>query len=185
MKTQKFTLTYPWDKNGYRPKTEYELSADESGFLMKIRVGESDPRREETAHQSKVHMDSCVEWFVNFMPEESDRYFNFETNANGAMHAAFRKNRYDYQLLTEQEIEQMEISASVTENSWKVSYKVPFALIRTYLPQYRFEEGMKVRANFYKCGDKTDLPHYGIWKVFFVEKKDFHRPEFFGEIRLD
>lgn len=185
MRTQKFALTYPWDMNGYKPKTEFELSADEAGFQLLIKIEEGDPRRIETDDQSAVHMDSCVEWFVNFMPGECERYFNFETNANGAMYAAYRKDRHDYQMLTREEISTMQISAKIEEKVWEVSYKVPFELIRRYIPQYQFREGMTIRANFYKCGDGTTLPHYGMWNEFCIEKPDFHRPEFFGEILLE
>ena len=58
---------------------------------MHIIVKESKPRRELTEHQSDVCRDSCVEWFVNFLPERCDRYFNFKVNPNGAMHVAFRR----------------------------------------------------------------------------------------------
>ena len=41
-----------------------------------------------------------------------------------------------------------------------------------------------LRANFYKCGDKTAHPHYLSWSPIHTEKPDFHRPEFFGELIL-
>lgn len=182
MSGYQFTLTYPWDTNRYKPYVEYTLDLDEVGFLMKIQVQEKDPKRTRTAHQQEVHKDSCVEWFVNFMPETCDRYFNFEVNANGKMQVAFRKDRYEKTLLTEEDIEELDIKAEVGEESWKVCYHVPFSLIRRYIPDYQFVPGMKIRTNFYKCGDETDFPHYGIWKESPLEKPDFHRPEYFGEI---
>jgi hypothetical protein len=39
-----------------------------------------------------------------------------------------------------------------------------------------------LRANFYKCGDGTSVPHYLSWNQVITETPDFHRPEFFGEI---
>ena len=185
MKPKKFTVTYPWDDNGYKPYVEYELSMDEFGFLMYINVRESDPRRRETEHQRDIYKDSCVEWFVNFMPDSCDRYFNFETNANGAMHVAFRRDRHEGQMLTAEDIAALNIHAEIKDSTWEVSYSVPFSLIRKYIQQYRFEEGMKIRTNFYKCGDETEFPHYGIWTEYALEKPDFHRPECFGEIVLD
>ena len=41
-----------------------------------------------------------------------------------------------------------------------------------------------IRANFYKCGDKTAHPHYLSWSPIDTPKPDFHRPEFFGELIL-
>ena len=185
MKEKHFTLTYPWDENGYRPEVDYVLSADESGFCMHMTVYERDPRRTETEHQKDIYKDSCAEWFVNFAPEICDRYFNFEVNANGAMYAAFRKNRYEYAFLPAGDMEKLEIQAEIRDDRWEVRYRVPFSLIRKYIPDYRFEEGMKIRTNFYKCGDETAYPHFGIWNESPLKKPDFHRPEYFAEVILD
>ena len=184
MENKIFTLTYPWDVNGYKPEVEFKLSVDEVGFHMHIRAKETNPRREYKEHQNMVCEDSCVEWFVNFMPEECDRYFNFETNANGATYAAFRKDRFEYQMLEDEDIEEMNIRTEILEKEWVVDYVVPFSLIRKYVPQYQFCEGMKISTNFYKCGDKTELPHYGIWKEFPIPAPDYHLPHFFGEVIL-
>lgn len=181
---QKFTLSYPWDVNGYKPYAEYELSMDENGFLMHITVRERDPRRVETEHQRDIYMDSCVEWFVNFAPEVCDRYFNFEVNANGAMRVAFRKNRYEGSMLPHDDIALLDIQTGIGEDTWEVSYRVPFLLIKKYIPSYRYESGMHIRTNFYKCGDKTEFPHFGIWTEYPLERPDFHRPEYFGTVRL-
>ena len=185
MRAKTFTLTYPWKKGGYEPEVTFHLSADEVGFHMHIVAKETDPRRTQTENQTEVYKDSCVEWFVNFAPEVCDRYFNMETNANGAMYAAFRKDRYDYQMMEEADIESMNVQALIHEDAWEVRYQIPFALIQKYIPGYHFEDGQVIRANFYKCGDGTAQPHYGMWNEFFPEKPDFHRPEFFGEIVLD
>ncbi|MBQ8813434.1 MAG: hypothetical protein IJZ85_02900 [Lachnospiraceae bacterium] len=184
MNKQKFTLTYPWDENGYKPYTEFELDVSETGFLMRVMVHEDNPRRVETEHQHYVHKDSCVEWFVNFAPMICDRYFNFEVNANGAMHVAFRKDRYEGVLLTEEEIRTLKITTKINDSNWAICFRVPFVLIKKYIPQYCYEKGMKIRTNFYKCGDNTEFPHYGIWTKYPLEKPDFHRPEYFGEITV-
>jgi hypothetical protein len=39
-------------------------------------------------------------------------------------------------------------------------------------------------GNFYKCGDLTACPHYGMWTPYALPAADFHRPELFGEIEL-
>ena len=179
MKEKIFNVTYPWDINGYKPEVTFYLNTDEEGFLMHIVVKETDPLRTYTQHQSSVCKDSCVEWFVNFQPEICDRYFNLEVNANGAMYAAFRKDRYDSVMLAEEDIEGMDIQTEIHQDTWEVRYRVPFALIQKYIPGYEFKEGMTIRGNFYKCGDCMTYPHYGMWDEFQVEKPDFHRPDFF------
>ena len=179
---QKFTLTYPWDENGYCPDVTFELGKTEEGFTMHIHVPESDPRKEVVQHFGPVCQDSCVEWFVNFLPENCDRYFNFEVNAVGMMNVSFRKDRYDSQYLTQQDVEDLKIQTVIHKNDWEVFYTVPFKLIQRYIPGYEFRDGMTIMANFYKCGDLTGRQHYGVWKPIAVEKPDFHRPEYFGEI---
>ena len=180
MKT--FTLIYPWDTNGYCPDVYFHLDVNEVGFTMHITVPESDPRRVETEHFAPVCLDSCVEWFVNFMPEKCDKYFNFEVNANGAMNVRCHKDRNEAQRLTPEDIESLDIRTEIHEEYWEVSYTVPFALIRKYIPDYVFRDGMTIRANFYKCGGQTEYVHHGVWNPLLLEKPDFHRPEFFGEI---
>ncbi len=180
-----FTLTYPWDKNGYKPEVIFELDICEEGFVMHITVAESNPRREQTKHLHFVHEDSCVEWFVNFMPEKCDQYFNFEVNANGIMNVSFRKDRYEAQDLTLEDIASLGIKTNIYAQNWEVTYTVPFSIIKKYIPEYQFEVGMTISTNFYKCGNKTEFPHYGIWNPQPLEKPDFHRPEYFGKIVLE
>ncbi|MHB1455061.1 MAG: carbohydrate-binding family 9-like protein [Saccharofermentanales bacterium] len=40
---------------------------------------------------------------------------------------------------------------------------------------------VKETGNFYKCGDKTDCPHYGCWNPILLPAPDFHVPAFFGD----
>ena len=64
--------------------------------------------------------------------------------------------------------------------SWRVGVVIPFELIGLHpdnLPH-------SIRANFYKCGDKTAHPHYVSWSPIDTPKPDFHRPDFFGELIL-
>jgi len=187
MKTKEFTLTYPWDKNGYRPDVRYVLGLKETGFTMHIIVHETNPRRVMTQRNQPVCLDSCVEWFVNFMPENNDRYFNFEINALGTVNASFRKERHDQKVryLTEEDAALLNIQPVIHEKYWEIRYDVPFELIKKYIPNYKFEEGMTIRANFYKCGGNTEFIHHGVWNPIPVEIPDFHMPEYFGEIVLE
>ena len=63
---------------------------------------------------------------------------------------------------------------------WSVGMCVPFDLIGAdpdNLPS-------SIRANFYKCADKSAHPHFLSWNPIDVPSPDFHRPEFFGELIL-
>ena len=63
-------------------------------------------------------------------------------------------------------------------HSWQVVVAIPFDMMGidcNNMPEM-------VNANFYKCGDKTSIPHYVSWNKIETENPDFHRPEFFGEL---
>ena len=178
-------LMYPWDKSGYCPEVEFYPQMTETGFPMKIDIKESNPKRIMTEHFQPVHLDSCVEWFVNFSPKTSEYYFNFEVNANGVMNVAFRKNRQEYRTMTLEDIESLHIKTKIEETYWTVEYEVPFSLIEKYYDGFERKNEVKVLTNFYKCGDETVYPHYGVWKKIDIPEPDFHRPEFFGEVVFD
>jgi len=48
----------------------------------------------------------------------------------------------------------------------------------------RDRSGTVWRANFYRCGGKTDT-QYACWNPIGCEKPDFHRPEFFGDLTFE
>ena len=52
--------------------------------------------------------------------------------------------------------------------------------LRQYYPDFDFKGTLK--ANVYKCGDKTEHPHYLAWNRVEAPAPDFHRPECFGEM---
>ncbi len=180
----KITLVYPWDNNGYCPKVAFFPELTETGFRMHIEVQEQNPKRVMTEHFQPVHLDSCVEWFVNFSPETSEYYFNFEVNANGIMNVAFRKDRYEYRAMTAEDIELLGIKTKIGSKQWSVDYEVSFSLIKKYFTDFEEKEEATIRTNFYKCGDETEFAHYGVWKEIDVPEPDFHRPEYFGELVL-
>jgi hypothetical protein len=45
--------------------------------------------------------------------------------------------------------------------------------------------GKKIKANFYKCGDKTEEPHYLSWSPIDTPEPDFHVPSFFGLLEME
>ena len=185
MTTKEYTLSYPWDENGYKPYVNFQLSISEGAFHLHIVAHEKNPKRDETEHLHYVHRDSCVEWFVIFAPEHNNKYINFELNANGVLYAAFGKDRFTRTLLDLDDVKSMNIQSNLGEESWMIDFDVPFTLIQKYVPEFQYnEEGTTILSNFYKCGDGTEFPHYGIWNPVELPKPDFHRPEFFGKVTI-
>ena len=175
-------LNKQWGTEAYPAEVTAYITYDEKGFQVKFLVTESNPLREKKNHFEFVHEDSCVEFFVNFTPEHSKKYINFEVNAAGTMNVSFRSDRYNSENLKLEEVEGLNIVADVQEDYWTVSYTIGFDFIKKYYPEFDIQKCDYILGNMYKCGDKTDMKHYFTYFYIDLEKPDYHRPEFFGKI---
>ena len=45
--------------------------------------------------------------------------------------------------------------------------------------------GARMKANFYKCGDKLQTPHFLSWNRIDLPSPNFHRPDFFGTLEFE
>ena len=128
-----------------------------------------------------VWQDSCVEFFVAV----DSGYMNIEFNALGNCLAAFGEGRGNRERLSVDDMNQIIRWAPFTAENvpnhsladWQLTVAIPLTLIKLW-------SGKAFRANFYKCGDHTSIPHFVSWAPIATEKPDFHRPEFFGELEL-
>lgn len=178
---------YLWLDNGYRPKVEVRLGRSRAFLHVRFDVAESTVRVRYTRFQDPVYKDSCVEFFVDMFPEKRLGYVNFETNAAGTLLAAFGPDRDRRTPLWPEDLAGFEIAASVpgpvdgdlATPGWSLEYRVPLALFRKLYGE-DVRPGGRAAANFYKCGDETEVPHYGAWSPVLTPAPDFHRPEFFG-----
>lgn len=173
-----------WGMDQYVPETYANLVYDETGFTIKFVVKETNPQTEKKHHQEAVCQDSCVEFFANFDPEHSDKYLNLEVNAIGTMYAAFRPHRYEFEPLTQEEIKEFHIKPAIEEECWHVSYHISLELLQKKYPGFTMESCRYIKANMYKCGDKNRPKHYLSLFPIETESPDFHRPEYFGVIKL-
>ena len=174
---------FPWDEGGARPKTFVTVSYDEGGYYVHSVSFETPIRAVQTEHNTPVHEDSCMEFFAAFDRNDA-RYINFEINPNGAAHCAVGEGRHNRVKLDPKDIDTLGIRTEVFDDRWEIRYYIPASLIVKYLPGYVHKEGAVIRANFYKCGDKTGHEHYGCFNMINWDHPDFHRPEFFAEIEL-
>lgn len=173
---------YPWGGN-YQPRTEAELLwKPEQGFQIKMRSYETEIRAENFGDNSPVYQDSCMEFFVNFFPEQSRNYINFEVNPNGAMLSQFGPDREHRVPIIEKGCKHPKVSVTRETDYWEIAYEIPYELIQKLYEGCSFSEGHKIRCNFYKCGDFTKNPHYGCWTPIQSEMPNFHLPDYFGEL---
>lgn len=156
-----------------------QICYDDEAIYVKLSAVEKNICAELTGALDSICDDSCLEFF--FCPMEDDeRYFNIECNLNGAIYLGFGQNVHNLMRLIPEEPPITPIGRR-TDNGWEVEYKIPYSFIKQFFPEFEAFSGKKIRANAYKCGDKTEIPHYLCWqKVPVLEEASFHNPQAFG-----
>lgn len=183
---------FPWDESGYKPRTEVRIFYTETKLHLQFKAYEQEIRAECLNMNDPVCTDSCVEFFFNPDPKHDERYMNFEINPIGTLLLGIGKDRHSRTLVTDVSPEIFGIIPCVARESiknykgplWSIEYSIPFTFIEQYYGKQDFQPGKKMKANFYKCGDKTRYPHFGCWNWIENPTPDFHRPEFFGDLIL-
>ena len=173
----------------YCPETTVEITNNHEFLFLQYTVKGEQLRAATVEDQGPVWEDSCVEFFCQ-VPGDN-HYMNFETNCVGAMVVSRRLGRdKEVQPLPPEQMALIERKCTFPRQKidekdglfeWTVELKIPLSLIFRD-PKLTFP--LTLRANFYKCADKTKRPHFVSWQPIYLPKPDFHCPEFFGEILL-
>jgi hypothetical protein len=180
---------YLWLNNGYQPRVEARLCYSERYLYVRFDVQEKKVRARMTRFQDAVYKDSCVEFFVDAFPDLRRGYVNFEANALGTFLVAFGPDRHSRTPLRREDLRGFKSASSIKRpvdgeiaaGRWTLAYRVPLVLFHKIYGR-DIQPGQGCAANFYKCGDETDQPHYGAWSPVGTPSPDFHRPEFFGTL---
>ncbi len=171
----------------YAPLCSGRIARTEEALVIDFRVSGLDLRCCNTEDNGRQWEDSCVEVFLQD-PDGKD-YYNFEINALGKVLACSGPAREGREKRAPEEMADIlrfsQHDGVAGENleglhNWRVAVVIPFYQIGIdpeHLPE-------SIRANFYKCGDCTAHPHFLSWSPVQTGKPDFHRPEFFGKLRL-
>ena len=182
------TLNWP-AQYPYKPLTTFTAANSGTHLYIDFFVRCNYLRAENSANQSPVSQDSCVEFFVD--PLCDGHYWNFEFNCIGAVNASHRRERADKTPLTDAELDTIRRYASAGTRpfrelegmfAWNLLVAIPLSLIGV---QYSPDRAVAMAGNFYKCASATSAPHYLSWSPIDAPKPDFHRPEFFGTVVLD
>lgn len=178
---------YRWLDGGYEPQTAAQLVfIPDSGFVLKMTCRESDPKAVYHAYMDPVYTDSCLEFFARYVNGD-DRYINMEMNANGALLSAIgasREGRVPVADITGGSVPRVKPLETGSADTWGVIGYIPLDFLKAaYGADVSvIKSGYTFYGNFYKCGDDTQVPHYGMWNPVDLPKPDFHRPEFFGTL---
>ena len=153
----------------------------EDALMVRLEAHEALIRAEETGPLGHPWEDSCLEFFLS--PVAGDpRYINIEFNPNTCCRLGLGDGRERIQLLPERNWLEPEVFTA--PEGWGITYRVPFALLKMLFPAFEAAPGTVIRANCYKCGDKTAQPHFLSWNRVASETPNFHRPQDFGRMIL-
>ena len=159
-----------------------QLGYDEAYLYVRLEAVEPHIRMEETDVLAEVCQDSCLEFFLR--PTERMDYFNIEFNPNKIVWLGFGTGVHNLIRMVPDTQELLDPQVVFTDAGWVLTYRVPFAFIRQFFPEFAVKEGAVMYCNAYKCGDLTVKPHYLSWNPVESETPAFHRPQDFGKLIL-
>lgn len=178
--------TANWAEYPYVPEVKATLAHDDEMLYCLFDVNEKHLLVKTLENNGPVWEDSCVEIFI--ADPDGKHYYNFETNAAGVGLASRRESRENFERFNEKEMGEIIRQSSLEKKTydekdadgihWTLLVGIPFRLIG-------YDKAPEsLRMNIYKCGDATETPHFVSWAPINVETPDFHRPEFFQEVKL-
>lgn len=167
---------FRWENNDYQPEAEAHLSCDGETLYLLMICREKQPLARFTEDGSPVCRDSCMEFFL--APNGDARYCNLEFNANGCFLAGIGASRYDR---SEADVFRSHPTAEIHDSYWCIKAEISMSKLKSL---YGIDKIDHFTGNFYKCGDETAFPHYGMWSESLSDIPDFHRPECFGMLLL-
>lgn len=172
----------------YKPEMVFALAHTPDSLLLSYRVNEDCIRAEAEADGGRVWEDSCCEFF--FQPD-NEGYYNLECNCAGTLLLAYGRGREGRETASREIMARISRISTLGNGtfglkhgkfSWQLSLRIPFDVY--FHHQLKSLKGLTCHGNFYKCGDKT-VPHFLSWNKVETPEPDFHRPEFFGEIKFE
>lgn len=175
-----------WSEYPYSPEVKFRVAHTGGAILINYRVTEASVRAVAQGDQGRVWEDACCEFFVR--KEDEGEYYNFECNCVGTLLLNFgiKGNRHgaSTDILAKvkrwSSLGRENVEERVGECSWELSLVIPAeAMFEHDIKDFG---GMVLRANFYKCGDLLQTPHFLSWNPINLPNPNFHCPDFFGKL---
>ena len=179
-----------WKEYPYQPSVKFRAAHIGDAILLHYQVTEASVRAVATHDDGRVWEDACVEFFLS--PEGNDFYYNFECNCAAKLLLHGGPAGSERPGASEDVLKSVKRWASlgtepfeerVGECTWEVALVIPTSAI--FRHSIDSLNGKVMRANFYKCGDLLQTPHFLSWSPIDLPQPKFHCPEFFGEIKFE
>ena len=179
-----------WKEYPYQPEVKFRAAHTGDAILLHYQVTEASVRAVALADDGRVWEDACVEFFLS--PEGNDFYYNFECNCATKLLLHGGPAGSERPTASEEVLKSVKRWASlgtepfeerIGECSWEVALIIPVSAI--FRHEIETLNGKTMHANFYKCGDLLQTPHFLSWSPIDLPQPKFHCPEFFGEIKFE
>lgn len=182
-------LNWP-DKFPYKPLVEFALAHTGREILIHYRVVEKTSRAAAGEDLGKVWEDSCVEFFSSPNPADG-LYYNLECNCIGKVLLCCGADRHARVPAPADVLARIqrwsslgsEPFAETAAGPWEVCLIVPVEFYFNH--KIKTLDGVEIKANFYKCGDLLETPHFLSYAPIDTPDPDFHRPEFFIPVAFE
>lgn len=183
-----------WADFPYRPDVRFRIMHSETEIYLQYEVREDGVRATYGQDAGSLpYLDDCVEFFM--IPSDRDSaYFNLEMNCIGHGTFHYGPNRSERHRCGEEIVRQIRRESTLGSEpfgtcegpqAWTLTIAVPKRLYAQSDLNLTSFSGRTVRANFYKCGDHTAVPHFLSWNPVGSPRPNFHTPEWFGEIHFE
>ncbi len=179
--------TINWQNYPHKALTDLYIAYTNDGLFLNYEVEDIGIYCLAQQDGADVYTDSCVEFFMQ--SHEGEAYINFEFNASGVCYASHHANIQEKQAFSQEEYSTIKRRAKYEyirgyerddNYSWYLTVFIPW----TTMGYPKGQLPPSFRANFYKCGDNTTQAHYLSWSPIEEDNPAFHRPQFFGSIKL-
>lgn len=177
----------PWGGE-YKPECFAQVVFVEGeGFYAKMSVKEKNPLMtyKPGDFSDDVCDDSCMEWFIDFVPENKEGYINFEGTACAALNCGVGAGRNDRTPINEMIGEIPTLEAGRDGEFWWIEFFLSLDVIEKVFGEVDVNSGAEYRGNFYKCGELTESPHYLAWSQIDLPRPDYHCSDFFGKFIME
>lgn len=182
--------TVNWKEYPYQPEVRFRIAHTDNAILLHYQAKEASVRAAAAHDNGAVWEDACVEFFS--VPADDGIYYNVECNCTGTLLIGAGAARDNREHAPQEVMDQVQRWASLGRHSfeertgectWELALVIPYTAF--FKHQITGLDGKDVRANFYKCGDKLQTPHFLSWNPIQLEAPNFHCPEFFGTLHFE